>query len=434
MTPTEHLLAFAAARHALPDKVRADTLRLLADTLAVGAAGSTGPAMDAVLAVARSWGRGDAARLIAREERLPAMGAAYANCYAIHALEWDAVHEGAVVHAMSAVVPAVMAAVDRRGGADPEAVLAAIAVGVDVAAGLGVAAETALTFFRPATAGIFGAALAVARIEELPESAFADVLGMAHAHAAGTMQAHTEGSIALPLQFANAARGAIHAVDLVRQGLTAAHNVIEGPFGHLRLFDRGNLETYTRTLGSRWLISEVSTKPFPSGRASHAVLATLQRFPRPPLSGPPVDRVDAHVPPLIRHLVGRPHDPGMTPAYARLCLPFLAALMLRDGEIDPRRFTSETFVDPELAALAARVLLHDDGNPDPNALSPQRLVVVLADGSRTECLVPVTLGSPDAPLSALETEAKRDLCRRLAFSEPDPRLFDDPLSYITGPA
>lgn len=429
MTPTEHLLAFAAAPHALPPQVRADTLRLLADTLAVGAAGSTAPGMDGVLAVARSWGKGEDSRLIARDERLPAMGAAYANCFAIHALEWDAVHEGAVVHAMSAVVPAVMAAVDRKGGADAEAVLAAIAVGVDAAAGLGVAAESALTFFRPATAGIFGAALAVARIEGLPECAFADVLGMAHAHAGGTMQAHTEGSIALPLQFANAARGAIHAVDLVRHGLTAAHDVIEGPFGHLRLFDRGNLETYTRTLGSRWLISEVSTKPFPSGRASHAVLGTLQRF-----AGQPVEQVEAHVPPLIRHLVGRPYDPAMTPAYARLCLPFLAALMLRDGEIDPRRFRPETFADPELAALAAKFSHHDDGNADPNALSPQRLVVVLADGSRVDCPVSATLGAPEAPLSAAQAEAKRDLCRRLAFAEPDPRLFADPLSYITDPA
>lgn len=429
MTPTEHLLAFAAAHHVLPPKVRADTLRLVVDTLAVGAAGSTAPGMDGVLAVARSWGQGNEARLIARDERLPAMGAAYANCFAIHALEWDAVHEGAVVHAMSAVVPAVMAAVDRKGGADADAVLAAIAVGVDVAAGLGVAAETALTFFRPATAGIYGAALAVARIEGLPESAFADVLGMAHAHAGGTMQAHTEGSIALPLQFANAARGAIHAVDLVRHGLSAAHDVIEGPFGHLRLFDRGSLETYTAMLGQRWLICEVSTKPYPSGRASHAVLGTLQKF-----AQTDVVAVEAHVPPLIRHLVGRPYDPAMTPAYARLCLPFLAALMLRDGEIDPRKFTPETFADPQIAALAAKFSHHDDGNADPNALSPQRLVVRFADGSRAECPVPATLGAPDAPLLPHQQDAKRDLCRRLSFSEPDARLFNDPLFYLTDPA
>lgn len=428
MTPTEQLVTFAAARHALPAKVRADTLRLVADTLAVGAAGSTGPGMDGVLAVARSWGKGGDARLIARDERLPASAAAYANCFAIHSLEWDAVHEGAVVHAMSAVVPAVMAAVDRKGGCDADMLVEAIALGVDVAAGLGLAAESGLSFFRPAITGIYGAALAVARIENLPEAAFADVLGMAHAHAAGTMQAHTEGSIALPLQFANAARGAIHAVDLVRHGLTAAHDVIEGPFGHLRLFDRGSLDTYTATLGTRWLISEISTKPYPSGRASHAVLGTLARF-----HGQDIVAVEAHVPSLIRHLVGRKYDPGMTPAYARLCLPFLAALMLRDGEIDPRRFTPETFADPAIAALATRFAHHNDGNMNPNALSPQMLVVTLANGIRHECRVPATLGAPQAPLSTAQAAAKRDLCRRLAFAEPDLRLFDAPLSYLTDP-
>lgn len=432
MTPTGQLLEFAAARQALPPAVREDTLRLVADTLAVGAAGSTGTGMAGVLAVARSWGRpaeGElGARLIGRGERLPAMGAAYANCFAIHCLEWDAVHEGAVVHAMSAVVPAVMAAVDRKGGHDAEQVLEAISVGVDIAAGLGVAAESGLSFFRPGITGIYGAALAVARIEGLAESAFADVLGMAHAHAAGTMQAHTEGSIALPLQFANAARGAIHAVDLVHHGLTAPHDVIEGPFGHFRLFDRGNLATYTATLGGRWLISEISTKPFPSGRASHGVLGTLSRF-----AGQDVVRVEAFVPPLVRHLVCRPHDPAMTPAYARLCLPFLAALMLRDGEIDPRRFTPATFADPDIARIAARFSWREDGNPDPNALSPQRLIVHLADGSRVDCPVPVTLGAPDAPLGADQAAAKRDLCRRLAFAPADLRLFDDPLSYLTDP-
>jgi 2-methylcitrate dehydratase PrpD len=428
MTPTQQLIAFAAAPHTLPAKVRGDTLRLIADTLAVGAAGSTGPGMEGVLAVARSWGKGDDARLIARCERLPAAGAAYANCFAIHCLEWDAVHEGAVVHAMSAVVPAVMAAVDRKGGCNPDVVVAAIAVGVDVAAGLGLAATSGLSFFRPAITGIYGAALAVARIEGLPETAFADVLGMAHAHAAGTMQAHTEGSIALPLQFANAARGAIHAVDLVRHGLTAAHDVIEGPFGHLKLFDQGSLDTYTTTLGKRWLISEISTKPYPSGRASHAVLGTLARF-----HGQDVVAVEAHVPPLIRHLVGRAHDPAMTPAYARLCLPFLAALMLRDGEIDPRRFTQTTFADPEIADFAARFSHHDNGNTDPNALSPQMLVVKLADGSRAECRVPATMGAPQAPLSPVQAAAKRDLCRRLAHGEPDLRLFEAPLSYLTDP-
>ncbi len=265
----------------------------------------------------------------------------------------------------------------------------------------------------------------MARIEGVDPARFADVLGMAHAHAAGTMQAHTEGSIALPLQFANAARAAIHVVDLVRQGLTAAHDVLDGPFGHFTLFDQGEAATYADAIGTAWLIGEVSTKPFPSGRASHAALGALRCF-----AGTDVASVEVFVPPLIAHLVGRATHAGMTPSHARLCLPFLAAMMLRDGAIDPRRFTTEGLADPALLATAAYVRVIIDANPDPNAMSPQRVVVTLTDGTAHDIAVPATLGSPQAPLDPAGQQAKRDLCRALAPAATDPRLFDAPIDYL----
>jgi 2-methylcitrate dehydratase PrpD len=433
MTATSDLLDFAAAEHSLPAQVRADTLRLLADALAVGAAGSTAPGMEGVLAVARDWGQGGEARLLGRSERMPVHGAAYVNGFAVHCLEWDAVHEPAVVHSVSSITAALLAAIDRKGWCDPDEALTALAVGIDIASGIGLAAETDLTFFRPATAGIFGAALAVARIEGLRREQFDDVLGLAHAHAAGTMQAHREGSIALPLQFANAVRSAIHAVDLAKNGLAGPHDPLEGEFGHFRLFDTGSLSTYTKDIGDVWRVPEVSTKPYPSGRASHAVLGTLDLLKREGLDAGGIVSIEAFVPSLINTLVGRPMKADMTPAYARLCLPFLSALMLTDGLIDPRRFAPAAFGDPALQALADRLVITIDGNPDPNALYPQRIVATMASGAVHDISVPATLGSPKAPMSAEQAVAKRDLARSLSQADPDPRLFDDPLAYFTDP-
>lgn len=428
MSATCDLLAFVRADHALPEHVRAAALHLLGDTLAVGAAGSTAPGAEGVLAAARGWGSGEDARLIGSSERLPAASAAFVNGFAIHCLEWDAVHEPAVVHALSVVTAALGASIDRMGGCDREDALAALAVGVDIAAGLGLAATSPLTFFRPATAGCIGAALAVARIEKVER--LEDVLGLAYSSLAGTMQAHVEGSIALPLQIANAARAAIAAVDLVKAGLTGPHDAIEGPFGYFRLFDSGSLATYTKHLGRIWRIAEISVKPYPSGRASHAVLGTLADL---KLDPDHVEAIEAHVPPLIARLVGRPVSADMTPAYARLCLPMLAALMITDGRIDPRRFVPETLADPALQDLARKLTITVDGNPDPNALFPQALVVRLADGSTIERAIPHTLGSPDAPLSPAATAAKRALARELAGDVPDTRLFDEPLAYFNQP-
>jgi 2-methylcitrate dehydratase PrpD len=428
MRATDNLLAFVRAEHRLPAEIRVAALHLLGDTLAVGAAGATAPGADGVLAAARGWGTGEDARLIGSDERLPAASAAFVNGFRIHCLEWDAVHEPAVVHAMSVVSAALGASIDRMGGCDPDAALTALAIGVDIAAGLGLAATSPLTFFRPATAGCIGAALAVARIEGVEP--LEDVLGLAYSSVAGTMQAHVEGSIALPLQVANAARAAIASVDLVRAGLTGPHDALEGPFGYFRLIDQGDLASYTRDLGRIWRIGEISVKPYPSGRASHAVLGTIADLKLDPGE---VEAIEAHVPPLIARLVGRPPVADMTPAYARLCLPVMIALMLTDGRIDPRRFVPETLADPAIRALADRLVITVDGNPDPNALFPQRLVVRLTDGRTIERAIPHTLGSPDAPLSHAGTAAKRALARELAGDGPDARVFDDPLRYFANP-
>ncbi len=425
MTPTETLLAFARANHVLPDSARSDAARLLADTLAVGAAGSTAPGADGVLAAARGWGEGREARLIGSSDRLPAPSAAFVNGFRIHCLEWDAVHEPAVVHALSVVTAALGASIDRRGGCAPDDALVALAIGVDVASGLGIAATSPLKFFRPAIAGCIGAALAVARLERVER--LEDVLGLAYSFCSGTMQAHVEGSIALPLQIANAARSAILAVDLVKAGLTGPQDALEGPFGYFNLIDDGVLASYTETIGERWLISAVSTKPYPSGRASHATLATIADW---GYRADQIDRIELFVPPLIKRLVGRPMEAGMTPAYARLCMPLLVALMAADGLIDPRRFTSATFDDPAIQDLAGRVSINQDTNPDSNALFPQRIRATLKGNKIIERLVPATLGSPQSPLSATQAAAKLKLIRALAPAA-EPRLFDDPLGYFT---
>jgi 2-methylcitrate dehydratase PrpD len=400
MTHTSIILDFAAAPHVLPPQVRADAERLFADTLAVMAAGATSE---------------EAVKL-----KQAGVDAAFANGFAIHCLEWDAVHEPAVVHALSVVTAALLAASERAGGCDREAFLTALAVGVDIASGLGLSATGPMKFFRPATAGVIGAALAVARLEGLSRAQMADVLGLAYSFAGGTMQAHVEASIALPLQIGRAAQAALQAVDLIRAGMTGPHEVLEGAFGYSALIEPLDLARYTGEFGKVWRISEVSVKPFPSGRASHGALGVLEE-----MRGEHVERIELFAPPLIHRLVGRPYEPDAPMSYNRLCLAFLAPLMLRDGHIDPR-------VTQTHDALARNVLVTLDGNPDGNALSPQRLLVTLKDGSTVERRIDANLGSPGAPMSPAQYAAKYDLCRELA-GDCDPRIFDDPLSYATDP-
>lgn len=407
MSPaTARLLDFAGAAPALPAAVAADTRRLVRDTLAVGCAGASAPGADAVLAAARRMGAGAEVPLLGTAGRLPAPAAAFVNGFRIHALEWDAVHEPAVVHAMSVVTAAVHAVAHRAGGVEADAALEAVAIGVEIASLLGEAATTPLAFFRPATAGVMGASVAAAR---LSGADLADALGFALAQAAGTMQAHVEGSVALAVQVGLAARAAVTAADLAAAGLRAPRDAIEGPFGYLALFDRGALGPQLDALGARWRISEVSVKPWPCGRASHGVLGALAAHPG-------AARIEARVPPLVHRLVGRPWADDMTPAWARLSLPFLVACFRADGHVDPRRFTPHNFADPALRRLADGFSLSVDSNPDPNALAPQ---TVRLDGETVR--LDALPGSPASPLSAEAQAAKESLALALA---PEPAPFD----------
>ncbi len=427
MNATQAILDFASGDHVLPAAVRHDTLRMLGDTLAGGAAGAMSPAAQAILPTITSWGAGGRSRALVQNVMLPTPSAAFFNAFAIHCLEWDGVHEGAVVHAMSVVTGALLAASDAQGGSDPEALLTALAVGVDIASGMGIAATEPMRFFRPATAGLMGAAMAVARLEGLPPERFADVLGLAHSFAGGTMQAHVEASIALPLQIANAARSAITAVDLVKAGMNGPHDMLEGPFGYSALIDALELVRYTKDLGRIWRISEVAIKPFPSGRASHGGLGALAQLrEKRGLSLADVARVELFAPPLIQRLVGRPYKRDMAASYARLCFPILAPLMLRDGVIDPSLFVGDDLHAPELTALAQNICITLDGNSDGNAMTPQRIMVI-------DRAIPATLGSIENPMSPAQAAQKYALCRRLAAPDHDPRIFDVPLAYTTDP-
>ena len=434
MRATQAILDFASAKQSLTAGAREASLRLLGDTLNVGAAGSRCEEALRMLPVVRQWGSGNDARILGHDERLPAPSAAWFNGFAIHCLEWDAVHEPAVVHALSVVTAALLASADRLGGCDGEEFLTALAVGVDIASGIGIAATGAMQFFRPATAGIIGASLAVARLEKLAPEKFAGVLGLAYSQAAGTMQAHVEASIALPLQIAVAARGAITAVDLAKAGMEGPHDALEGPFGYYKLFEPGDLRRYTKNLGQRWLIEDVSVKPFPSGRASHGILGVIDDALRgQEFNGANVVSAEIYAPPLINRLVGRPYKANMTPAYARLCLPFLVPLMLRDRIIDPRCFSKEEFSNPNLMRLGEKVVVHVDDNPDHNALAPQRLLLTMNDGSVLERIISDNLGSPSAPMSEAQTASKRDLARSLAGEITDERIFENPLNFATEP-
>ena len=226
----------------------------------------------------------------------------------------------------------------------------------------------------------------------------AHALGIAYGQLSGTMQPHSEGSALLPLQMAFSARNALTSVDLAEAGHAGPREVIEGEFGFYGLIEGAGdtarlLDEWTRP----WRITQVSHKPFPSGRATHSAIdGTLRLRRRHGLHADQVQSVLIEVPSMINHLCARPLIPDPTPNYTRLCIPYQIASALVDGFVDLTTVRPERLVDPSIEEHAAKVGIALNDTADPNAFSPQTVTELP--------------GSPAAPLSRAEYLGKFRSC------------------------
>ena len=405
----------------LPTATVRATQTFLLDCLAIGVAGRLGSHREAVVAVAKTWGAGSGARVMGDDLRLPASGAAFVNAFQMHCLEFDCVHEGAVVHAMTAVAGATLAECEQS-TVDGKRFLLAVALGTEVVAALGLAAAAPLSFFRPATAGVFGAAAAVGVLRRYDATRLRACFGHALCQAAGTMQAHEEGTSTLPVQLAGAARSGLVAADLAGAGVPAPEDALEGRYGYLRLFERRHSTAgLVEALGAVWRVEELSHKPYPSGRATHGAVRGILELRRRGVTGDNLARMKLSAPALIHQLVVRPPVPDMTANYARLCYGYVGAAALADGEVRLDHFDAESLRDEKRLALARRFDAELNDVEDPSAFCPQSVTAELSDGATLTAQVRALPGSPACPLTESECLAKVSTCLASVYADASRR-------------
>lgn len=398
----------------LPEAARAAVKTFLLDSIGVGIAGAAAPLATPIRGVAGESEAGEARCLGGGTGR--AMDAAFVNGFQIHCQEFDCVHEPAVVHPMATILASLLAVADAEGGVTGPELGAAISVAVDMAAGLGVAVKSPIRFFRPATAGIFGATLGTAKLMKLSHEQTRNALGYALAFAAGTMQAHVEGKPALPVQIANAAANAVRAAQLGRAGMEASGDSLTGPFGYLTLFEsEWDLAPVTESLGKVHRITEVSHKPFPTGRAAQGGIVLMQKLRLHRIPATQVERIELSAPPLIRRLVGRPWREDMSANYARLCFQYSGAVAYLRGSVGLGDFGESMLRDAEVAALAPKIRIVDNGDSNPAAFTPQVAVLTAKDGTRCEARIDALFGSPMDPLTPQQNVEKFRACVAARF-------------------
>jgi 2-methylcitrate dehydratase PrpD len=102
----------------------------------------------------------------------------------------------------------------------------------------------------------------------------------------------------------------------------------------------------------------------------------------------------------------------MRVAYARLCLPYLAARTAFYGTVGLEAFSPAALAEVAVLDLAGRVTVVADQNPDPAAFTPALLQADLHGGKRIEIAVPALYGSPAVPLDRAARLRKVSDCLR----------------------
>lgn len=404
---------------------QASALTFFMDTVGVACAGKLAPRMPALVEAAARWGTGgdEGVAIWNTGRRAAPPTAALLNGYQCHALEYDCVYEPGVILPAAPILSALLAhaGVLAAQGRAPSGsqLLTAFVVGVEVSCTMGAACRSAMRFFRPSTTGVFSALAAIASLSPLPRDALRNAFGIAYSQMCGPMQAHEEGSMMLAMQMGFAARNALQAYDMASVGITGPAQVIDGRFGFFNIFEQGgDMPAALAAMCAPWKITQLSHKPFPSGRVTHGAIHGL-RLLQAELGlardtvGAEVMQITFGMPPLGVRLVGRPMISNPPPNYARLCTSFVSASELLYGGVDPRSFAPERLADPAIESLARKITVVEVPNDDPNAFYPQSLRLQLADGRTIERDIPHAWGHPLSPLTPTERDDKFRVCWRL---------------------
>lgn len=402
------LATWAAATRieALPAEVVTAAKRQVLDTMTVAWAGSDAAGVAAIrdLVVERG-GRGES-RAWAFGDRLPAPAAARLNGMTAAALDYDALHDGATVHADIVVLPAVAALAEATGAGGKE-LLTALVVGDEALIRLGLAMRRHPGWFYTSVLGVFAAALASSRLLRLDQKATADALGIALAHAAGSQQALVERSLTKRLQSAFAAEAGVEAALMAARGITGPHEVFEGQCGFFRLYGEGDAAAATDRLGETFHTPGLTFKKYPSCFCNHAAIeATLDIMRSHDVAAEDVEAAEVVLSPFAARLVGAPFAPGDAPQVAaQFSAQYSVASVLLRRCFGLAEIMPDAVLDPKIAALAAKVMVHVDPARE-GKFVPADVTVVTRGGRRLSARAETLPGTPERPLTEAELREK----------------------------
>ena len=394
----------------LPSDVVEATKKEILDLLGVALGGASQPGATHVRDLVMEWGGREESSIIGMSAKVPAPNAAQANATMAHALDFDDVHEAAVMHPGIAAIPVAIAVAEAEGNRNGKELLASVALGVDMMCRLALATTPGknpidLGWHLTSLFGYVGSAATAARVMGLPESKIVDAIGIGYHQCAGNGQCVKDGALTKRLGPGFAIKGGITAALLAKAGVTGSTNSFEGEWGLYQQYMDGDYsrDILTADLGKRFEGVNVAIKPYPCCRGIHpAIDAGLALAIENNLQSDDIREIVLTVTDAHLSLLCQPEDAKRSPRSpvdAQFSIPWGVASAIVGRRVGLDDFTESAIKNRKVLGLTEKMRLETDDSLSKPGPDPTRVKVITKDEKVFEKVVQIPLGSLDRPMS-----------------------------------
>lgn len=374
--------------------------------------------------LALEWGGAPQATVLGYGDKLPAPNAAQVNATMAHSLDFDDVHEDAIMHPGVVAIPTALAMAEYVAGTGGTPVsgrdfIAAVVVGTDFICRLGLATRPGESIHQygwhlTTLFGYMTSAGIAARMLGLDETAITNAIGIGYHQSSGNGQCVKDGALTKRMGPGMAVRGGIASAMLAKRGVTGARNCLEGAAGMYAVYHGHSYsrEKLIGDLGKRFESVNVSIKPYPCCRGVHpsidAALALVTEYDVRPED---VAGIIIYCGEATYGLLGSPLEVKARPRNfvdAQFSLAWGVATAIARRRATLEDFTPEAITSPDILAVSAKIDVRNDPALDRGSqgMEPARVEITMTDGRVLKHQVDFPTGTPERPLAYADVERK----------------------------
>jgi 2-methylcitrate dehydratase PrpD len=410
----------------LPQRVVDETKKQILDILGVAIGGFSQRGAKELRELVLEWGGKEESSVIGTSIKVPVPNAAHANATMAHCLDYDDVHEKAVMHSGVVIIPTCLAMAEFKGHFSGRDLITSVALGVDMMCRLALAttpgkSPVELGWHLTTLFGFLGVAGTAARILGLDEEGIINAIGIGYHQSCGNGQTVKDGALTKRLGPGFAVKGGITSALLAEKGITGAHNALEGQWGLYNLYMHGDYgpDILRDDLGRRFEGVNVAIKPYPCCRGIHpAIDAALAIKNENNLKKEDIKEIVIYVTDAHYSLLCSPEDAKCNPRNpvdAQFSIPWGVATAIANNHVTLDDYTETAIKNDTVKEITRKIRVEiDNGLRRPDKMEPTGIEITTSEGRNYSKVVEHPLGSLERPMTLEDCSRKfRDCAKRL---------------------